>query len=383
MKRKIVVVTGSRADYGILKNTIINISKSNSLELNLVVMGQHLSSKYGNTYKEILKDKINIKKKIYSYIDDDSEKGINQSISLGIQKFSQTITDLKPDIVLLLGDRFEILSAAIATLICRIPIAHIHGGEVSEGSIDESIRHSITKMSHLHFVSLKKYRDRLIQLGENKKHIYIVGALGIENVKKRNLISKKQLQKVLKINFLKKNLIITYHPSTSETNDDFNYRELLSSLSKLKDTLLIFTFPNMDLGSKKLIKITEKFVSSHKNTVLFKSLGYINYLSCLKYVDGVVGNSSSGIIEVPSFKIGTVNIGNRQKGRELNESIIVTKNDNLSISKAIKKLYSSQFIKKLTYVNNIYDKGESSKKITSILEKVKLDNIIKKKFFDL
>lgn len=385
MKRKVCVITGTRADYGLLRWLIFEISKSSKLDLQIIATGMHLSPEFGLTYKEIENDGFLIHKKIEILLSSDSSVGVSKSVGLGLIGFSEAFADLSPDIILVLGDRFEILAATVAALISKIPVAHLHGGETTEGAFDESIRHSITKMSHLHFVAANEYRNRVIQLGENPSNVFLVGGMGIDGIKKSNLLKKEELESSLNIKLKKNNLLITFHPVTLE---EFTAKtqmiELLSSLETLSpETGLIFTMPNADTDGRIIFELVKEFTSSHSNAWHFTSLGQTRYLSCLQFVDAVVGNSSSGIIEAPSFKIGTINIGDRQKGRLKAKSIIDCEPKKTEIIDAFKRLYSSDFQKKLSTIVNPYGEGGASEKIVKILEKVEIQGILKKKFFDL
>ena len=383
--RKICVVTGTRADYGLLRWTIDGIKNSKILELQLIATGLHLSPEFGLTIKAIEDDGYFINKKVEMLLSSDTSVGICKSIGLGTIGFADAINELKPDLLLILGDRFEILAAAISAMTARIPIAHIHGGESTEGVIDESIRHRITKMSHIHFVSTEKYRQRVIQLGENPKNIFNFGGLGIDNIKKLELLSKVELEKRINFKFGEKNLLITFHPVTLEKGSSNNQIDnLLNTVSKLKKTNIIFTLPNADNESRIISDKIREFCKNNPSRYSFyKSLGQLNYLSCLQYVDGVVGNSSSGLLEVPTFKIGTINIGNRQRGRIEAKSIINSNSDKDSIKFALGKLFSKEFKKILADVKNPYGNGGASLKIVSVLEKINLENILKKSFYDI
>ncbi|MDI7166857.1 UDP-N-acetylglucosamine 2-epimerase [Leptospira santarosai] len=385
MKKKICVITGTRADYGLLRWLILEISKSSKLDLQIIATGMHLSPEFGLTYKEIENDGFLIQKKIEILLSSDSVVGVSKSIGLGLIGFSEAFADLNPDIILILGDRFEIFSAAVAALISRIPIAHLHGGEVTEGAFDEGIRHSITKMSHFHFVATSEYRNRVIQLGEDPSNVFLVGGMGIDGVRKSNLLKKEELEFSLNIKFKRNNLLITFHPVTLEgTTAKAQMTELLLSLETLsQETGLIFTMPNADTDSRIIFELIKKFTSSRSNAWHFTSLGQTLYLSCLQFVDAVVGNSSSGIIEAPSFKIGTINIGDRQKGRLKAKSIIDCEPNKEGIMNALKKLYSSDFQKNLSTTINPYGEGGASEKIVKILEGLEAQEVLKKKFFDL
>ncbi|AKP26374.1 GDP/UDP-N,N'-diacetylbacillosamine 2-epimerase (hydrolyzing) [Leptospira interrogans serovar Manilae] len=385
MKRKICVITGTRADYGLLRWLILEISKSSKLDLQIIATGMHLSPEFGLTYKEIENDGFLIHKKIEILLSSDSTVGVSKSIGLGLIGFSEAFADLSPDIILVLGDRFEIFAATVAALISRIPVVHLHGGETTEGAFDEGIRHSITKMSHLHFVAANEYRNRVIQLGEDPSHVFLVGGMGIDGIKKSNLLKKEELESSLNIKFKKNNLLITFHPVTlEESTAKVQMIELLSSLETLSpETGLIFTMPNADTDGRIIFELVKEFTSSHSNAWYFTSLGQTRYLSCLQFVDAVVGNSSSGIIEAPSFKIGTINIGDRQKGRLRAKSIIDCEPKKIEIIDAFKRLYSSDFQKNLSTTVNPYGEGGASEKIVRILEKIDIQGILKKKFFNL
>ena len=384
LTRKICVVTGTRAEYGLLQWVINGIKKSKKLKLQLVVTGMHLSPEFGMTYKEIEKDNYLIDEKLEILVSSDTPTGITKSMGLGIIGFADILSKLKPDILLILGDRYEILTAAVASMIARIPIAHLHGGEATEGLIDEPIRHSITKMSHIHFVAATEYKNRVIQLGENPDYVFLVGGLGIDNINKIKLFKKKELEESINFKFSKKNLLVTFHPVTLESStSEYQMKQLLLALDSLENTNLIFTMPNADTDGRVLLQLVENFVSESSNAVCFKSLGQKRYLSCLNYVDGVIGNSSSGLLEVPSFNKGTINIGDRQRGRIKAESIIDCKPEKSDIISAIQRLYSKDFQKKLRGLKNPYGEGGASDKIVKTLEDISLENILKKRFYNL
>jgi len=360
------------------------IQKSPKLELQIIATGMHLSPEFGLTYREIEKDGSHINKKIEMLVSSDKPNSVSKSMGLALIGFADAFEDIKPDWVLVLGDRFEILSAVTAAMNAGIPVAHLHGGEATEGLIDEAIRHSVTKMSHLHFVSAEEYRNRVIQLGEQPSRVFVVGGLGIENIVRLKLLKRKELEKFLNFTFGEKNLLVTFHPVTLERSTSENQmKELLSVLDDLKATNIIFTMPNADTGSRIIFTLIEGYVKTHTNCKVYTSLGQLGYLSCIKYVDGVVGNSSSGIIEAPSFKKGTINIGDRQLGRLKAKSVIDCKPTKKSISFAIETLYSDSFQKILNNVINPYEQKDSSKKIINILESISDKGILKKRFFDM
>jgi len=381
----ISIITGSRADYGLLYWTIKRLSEDPFFKIQICATGMHLSEEFGLTYKEIEKDGFKIDYKINSLLPSDSGIAISKSIAIGIKKFSDAFEKLKPDLILILGDRYEIYSSAISAMCMGIPIAHCHGGETTEGVIDESIRHSITKMSHIHFCSTNTYKKRIIQMGENPNNIFNVGALGIENINYLKLLSKKDFEKKIGRSIGKKSAIVTFHPVTLDKKpSEKHFNNLLEALDYFKDIFLIFTYSNSDRDGRIINKMIQEFVSKNKfRCVSFKSLGQLNYLSALKHVDLVIGNSSSGIIEAPAFKIPTINIGDRQKGRILAESIISCHCDKDEIIKAIKKGLSKEFRNNLTKVKNPYGNQNSSIEIISILKQIKTEKILEKKFFNL
>ncbi|MDD3375044.1 MAG: UDP-N-acetylglucosamine 2-epimerase [Candidatus Omnitrophica bacterium] len=385
MKRKICVFTGTRAEYGLLAPLMKKIRDDRELCLQTIVSGAHLSREHGFTYKEIIKEGFKIDKKIAIDLNSDTETGVARSFGLGVEHFAKALTQLRPHIVVILGDRYEAFAMATAAMICRVPIAHLYGGEVTIGAIDEAIRHSITKMSHFHFVATKEYRQRVIQLGENSKSVLNVGALGVDNIKELNLLSKKELEQRLGFSFDKRNLLITYHPVTLEKGSEKKSMWiLLSVLNGLKNTRLIFTKANADMGGCVINSLIEDYVRKNRHkAVCFTSLGQLNYLSAMKYVDAVVGNSSSGIIEASSFKIGTIDIGNRQAGRIKADSVISCGLQKASLEKAFRKLYSKRFQEVLLRVVNPYGNGRVASRIVDKLKSIDLDGILKKKFYDL
>ena len=381
---KICLITGSRADYGLLRWVMNGILNSKSLELQIIATGMHLSPEFGLTYLEIEKDGFRIDRKVEMLLSSDTPIGITKSMGVGMIGFADAFSEMKPDLLLVLGDRYEIFAAVSSALVDRIPVAHLHGGETTEGAFDEAIRHSITKMSHLHFVAAGEYRQRVIQLGEHPDRVFQVGGLGVDNICKTKLLEIKELEESLDFKLGKRNLLITFHPVTLEHGTSANQiDELMKALENLDGTHLIFTMPNSDTDGRILFQMIEKFVAKHPHAKAFTSLGQLRYLSCIKYVDGVVGNSSSGLAEVPSFKKGTINIGDRQKGRLKAVSVIDCEPNKVSINNAVQKLYSAEFQDKLSTVKNPYGSGGASEAIINILENVTLDGILKKKFYNL
>jgi GDP/UDP-N,N'-diacetylbacillosamine 2-epimerase (hydrolysing) len=382
--KKILVVTGTRAEYGLLRWVIDGIEQSHLLNLQLCVTAMHLSPEFGLTYKEIEKDGYTIDSKVEMLLSSDTAGGVTKSMGLGLIGFADEFNRLKPDLILILGDRYEIMCAAIAATIARIPIAHLHGGEATEGCIDEAIRHSITKMSHLHFVAAEDYRKRVIQLGENPERVFCVGGMGVDNILKLDLLSKQELEHALDSDLGTKSMLVTFHPVTlEESTAGEQMKELLESLDEFNDYKIIFTMPNADTDGRKIFKLIEEFCLSRNNCKAFTSLGQIKYLSFLKYVDVVVGNSSSGLLEVPSFLIPTVNIGDRQKGRLKADSVIDCPPEKKHILYSIKKAISAEFKESCKLVKNPYGKGGASKMIIKKLEQTDFSNLLKKQFYNL
>lgn len=384
MSRTICVVTGSRADYGLLRWVMEGIRNAPDLELQLIVTGMHLSPEFGLTYREIEKDGFCINYKIEMLLSSDTSVGVAKAMGLGLIGFSDALNQLQPDLLLLLGDRFEIFSVATAAMVARIPIAHLHGGESTEGAFDEAIRHSITKMSYLHFVAAEEYRQRVIQLGEHPDRVFLVGGLGIDSMHHLLLLDRSELEASLDFKFGKKNLLVTFHPTTLENaTSGQQMEELLSALELLEDTNLIFTMPNADTDGRVLIELIKGFVAKHANACAYTSLGQVRYFSCLQFVDGVIGNSSSGLLEVPSFNKGTINIGDRQRGRLKAKSVIDCSPNQQSIIAAIERLYSQAFQLELKTVSNPCRVDGASEKIVRILQDYPVELVLKKSFYDL
>jgi GDP/UDP-N,N'-diacetylbacillosamine 2-epimerase (hydrolysing) len=384
MKRKICVVTGTRAEYGLLYWLMKEIEAEKKLKLQLIVTGTHLSPEFGLTYKEIEKE-FKIDKKIEMLLSSDTSIGISKAMGLAQISFSEAYEELKPDIVVVLGDRYEIFCATSVAMIARIPVAHIAGGETTEGAFDEAIRHSITKMSHFHFTATQEYKNRVIQLGEHPSRVFNVGGMGIENIKRLKLLSKKEFEKSIDFKLNKKNILVTFHPVTLENSTSKEqFQELLDAIDELEDTNIIFTKANSDTDGRVINQMIDEYVSknSHKS-IGFTSLGQLRYLSALQFVDAMLGNSSSGLGEAPSFKVGTINIGDRQKGRIKASSVIDCKPKKEDILKALKKLYSNKFQKTLLNIKNPYGDGFASQEILKVLKNVSLHNILKKSFYSL
>lgn len=384
MTRKICVVTGTRAEFGLLRWVMQEIQETSGLELQIIATGMHLSPEFGLTYKEIEQNGFIIDAKVEILLSADTATGVTKSMGLALIGFADAYARLKPDLIVVLGDRFEIFAAAAAALIAGIPMAHLHGGETTEGAFDEAIRHSITKMSHLHFVAAEDYRRRVIQLGEQPDRVFQVGGLGIDAIKRIALMNRETLEASLDFKLRHKNLLVTFHPVTLETQSSAQQmEELLAALGELEDTQLIFTMPNADTGSRELASMIDAFVATHPNARAYSSLGQLRYLSCMKLVDGVVGNSSSGLAEAPSMVVGTINIGDRQRGRLQANSVVNCQPVRQEIGEAIRKLYSAGFRKSLPNTVNPYGNGGASQKIVELLKDYPLEGILKKSFHDL
>ena len=385
MNRKVCVVTGSRAEFGLLRQLTHKLHKVEAVDLQLIATGMHLSPEFGLTFQEIVDEGFCIDAKIEMLLSGDTKTAVTKSMGLGLIGFADAYENLRPDIVVLLGDRFEIFAAAAAALIAGIPIAHIHGGETTEGAFDEAIRHSITKMAHLHFVGAQEYRQRVIQLGEHPDRVFNVGGLGIDAINSIELLAQVELEKSIDFKLRRKNLLITFHPITLEgsASSAEQMSEMLAALSELEDTGLIFTMPNADTGGKELSVMVDTFARAHDNAKVFTSLGQLRYLSLMKLVDGVVGNSSSGLAEAPSFHVGTVNIGDRQKGRLRAKSVIDCEPNKVSISVALETLYHAEFRLLLGDATNPYGNGGAAAAIVKVLGRISLKDIVKKSFFDL
>jgi GDP/UDP-N,N'-diacetylbacillosamine 2-epimerase (hydrolysing) len=387
MNPKVCIISGSRAEYGLLRNVILPLKISNLLDLQFVVTGSHLSSQHGKTIDEIQNDSLIIDETIEIITNDDSPTGIANSVSKGIIKSAKVLKKLDPDMILILGDRYEIFAVAIAAMFLNIPISHIHGGESTEALIDESIRHSLTKMSYFHFVAAEDYKKRVVQLGENPNRVFFVGGLGIDSIKNTTFLTKKELEERFKLTINKKCLMVTFHPVTLDRkNNQFFLEELLKALEYFTDTTLIFTLPNADSDGHQITKTIKSYINKNPNAYFFKSLGHQGYLSFLQLADGVVGNSSSGILEAPFSGIGTVNIGDRQKGRLKPKSIIDVSDDRESIKNGIIKILSKDFRSSINYQNNPFGIGKAGQSIVKILEQelnIKNRNFLKKEFFNL
>lgn len=381
--RKICVVTGSRAEYGILRTLMQAIKDDSDLELQVVATNQHLSKLQGETYKEIERDGFTIDYKVFMAADDapDNANTTVKAIGRGISGFADAFDALKPDLLLILGDRYEMLAVASAALIYKIPIAHLHGGEITEGAFDDAIRHAITKMSHLHFTSTGAYRQRVIQLGEQPDRVFNVGALGVENVMKTASMSKEELEDSLHFELTSRCILCTYHPVTlSQMSSEQQVVNLLQALDKFKDFHVIFTYSNSDTDSQIIIQRIQEYVDKNPDRCMFiPSLGQRRYFSALRYMKAVVGNSSSGIIEVPSFGIPTLDIGDRQKGRIAADSVIHCGYSAEEIREGLKKVVA--FGHKT--IDNPYYKEGTCNAILKVIKTYPLENLVQKHFYDI
>lgn len=385
--KRIGIMTGTRAEYGLLKSLMQEINKDNDLELYLIVSGMHLSPEFGMTYKEIEEDGFEINAKVEMLLSSDSPAGISKSIGLGVIGFADEFQRADLDMLILLGDRYEALSAAICAMVMRIPIAHLHGGELTEGAIDEGIRHSITKMSYLHFTSTEEYRRRVIQLGENPERVFCVGAIGVENIKKINLMTKEELERSIHFEIDENTVIVTYHPVTLENNTvEEQFLNLLEVLDRNPKIRMIFTKANADTNGRIVNELIDKYAAQNsERACAFMSLGQKRYLSALKYCRIVIGNSSSGIIEAPSFGKPIINIGDRQKGRICADSVINCGYTQQEIQQAMETALTEEFENKARNCRNPYEKENTAANIISVIKDYLLNDKIKLKkgFYDI
>lgn len=385
--RKICVVTGTRAEYGLLSRLMRMIKESDKAQLQVVATNMHLSPKYGNTYKEIEADGFVIDKRV-PIIDETAPNDSHSTVlemSRALSGFADAYSELKPDLLVVLGDRYEILAAAAAALIMRIPIAHISGGDVTEGAFDDAIRHSITKMSQLHFPSTEEYRKRVIQLGEQPDRVFNVGALGVENIKKMPLMSKEEIEKEIDFEINKNTILVTYHPVTlgNRTAKD-DIEDFVAALEELKDIRVIFTMPNSDTGGQFIVDAINDFVAKNpERAKAYKSLGVVRYLSVMRQVAAVVGNSSSGLVEVPSFGIPTLNIGDRQKGRLAADSVYNCAPDRTSVLNGLDMVLSPAFRQKAAETHNPYEKENTAQTIFDVISTYPLEQLNQKHFYDI
>ncbi len=385
MIKKVCVFTGGRAEYGLLKPLLDEINADKKLDLKLMVSGMHLSSEFGLTYKKIEDDGFVCDEKIEIVLSSDTTVSICKSMGLGLISFSEALDRIKPDILIVLGDRFETMVAATSALVSRVPLAHIQGGELTLGAIDDQFRHAITKMSMLHFVTTHEYKKRVIQLGENPETVFNVGAINVDAMKKIQPLEKNELEDQLNFKIGSRTILITFHPITLEKDTSGKYfSQLLGALDEVENLRVIFTKTNADTDGRVINNLIDSYVEKNQNnTVAFTSLGQIKYISALHYVAAVVGNSSSGIIETPTFKVPTLNIGDREKGRVLAKNVLNCKQSKNSIKEAIEDVLSYKFKHSIKGMKNPYDKGETSKNIIKIIKEYKIPSSTKKEFYDI
>lgn len=383
--KKISILTATRAEYGLLKPIIDRLNSVSEFDVRIVVTGAHLSPEFGLTYKEIEQDGIIIDEKIEMLLSADTPSAISKSMGLAMISFADYFEKLMPDILVVLGDRYETLAVCNVAMNQRIPIAHLYGGETTEGAVDESIRHAITKLSYLHFTSTEVYRKRVIQLGEHPDRVFCVGAVGIENIVNQQLKSKEELASSIDFNLDKPYAMVTFHPVTLEDNQSQEqFEALLNVCKKHQNMNFIFTKANADANGRIINKMIDKYLDQHNNAIAFTSLGMNRYLSALKYCEVVIGNSSSGLLEAPSFGVPTINIGDRQKGRLQAESIINCVPTYEDIDNAMKIALSGDFKYKAINTVNPYGDGNTSQKVVATILDYLLNGKIrlKKKFYD-
>ncbi|MCL1139597.1 UDP-N-acetylglucosamine 2-epimerase [Shewanella pneumatophori] len=384
--KKIAVFTGTRAEYGLLYWVIKGLAESKEAELQLYVGGMHLSPEFGKTVQQIENDGFPIAERLEFLLSSDTAVGITKSMGLALISAADSFERTKPDLLVVLGDRFESMAICQAAMVAQIPIAHIHGGETTEGLIDEAVRHSITKMSHLHFTATEEYRHRVIQLGEQPSNVFNFGAPGIDSIKTLNLLSREELSISIDFDVINNPyMVVTYHPVTLSSDGAVeDLKQLLIALREYPDYKFLITYPNADTHGRALIPLLEEFERELQGRVLLiQSLGQLRYLSALKHCDLVIGNSSSGLIEVPTFKVPTINIGNRQKGRLTGDTVINCDGDKDSIQGAIAEALSVSFREKCLRSKNPYGEGDSSRKILNTILTANLDGLVFKSFFDI
>lgn len=383
--KKICVFTGGRAEYGLLRPLLFELKNNKDIELQILVSGMHLSTEFGLTYREIEKDGFICNEKVEMVLSSDTPVAISKSMAIGMIGFSEALMRLNPDILVTLGDRYENMSIVTTAWVCRIPVAHIQGGEKTLGAIDDQFRHCITKMSRLHFTATDEYRDRVIQLGEYPENVFNVGALNVDALKKIKILPKAKLEQEINFSFKGKTALVTFHPVTlqKETSGK-HFQQLLDAIDSIKDLKIIFTKTLADTDGRVINQMIDDYVSSNEDkSVVFTSMGQLNYISALNYIDVVVGNSSSGVIETPSFKVPTINIGEREKGRIIADNVICVDQSINAIKEGLKKAFSSSFIKSLANMQNPYEKPDTAKNIASILVNYNIPNSTGKEFYDL
>ncbi|EAS44630.1 UDP-N-acetylglucosamine 2-epimerase [Photobacterium profundum] len=383
MNKNVAVFTGTRAEYGLLFWLLKDIQNDPQLQLQLLVSGMHLSPEFGETYQQIEKDGFVIDEKIEILLSSDSAVGTAKSMGLGVLGFSDALARLQPDVLVILGDRFEALAAAQTAMIMRIPIVHLHGGEITEGAYDDAIRHAITKLSYLHGTSTEAYRQRVIQLGEAPERVTNVGAIGLDHLKRATFMSVDELSESLNFKLTKPYFVVTYHPVTlGDEAPETTFQMLLDTLDAYPDHQVILTYPNADDGGRRIIPMLEEYARQHPRRVLaIPSLGQVRYLSSIAHATAVIGNSSSGIIEVPSFDVPTVNIGTRQKGRLAAKSVLNTQPTQTSMADAIKVAVTRNYKQRDEQIHNPYGQGDSSAKVIEMIKSLNFEP--SKAFYDL
>jgi len=383
MIKKVTVFTGTRAEYGLLYWLLKDIQDEEELSLQLLVSGMHLSPEFGETYRQIEKDGFKIDEKIEILLSSDSAVGTAKSMGLGVLGFADALSRLSPDVLVILGDRFEALAAAQTAMILRIPVVHLHGGEITEGAYDDAIRHAITKLSYLHATSTEEYRQRVIQLGEAPGRVFNVGAIGLDHLNRGTFLSVEELAVSLNFSLHKPYVVVTYHPVTlADEEPTASFNSLLEALDNYPDVQVILTYPNADDGGRKIIPLLEAYAAKHPQRVLaIPSLGQVRYLSAIKHAAAVIGNSSSGIIEVPAMDVPTVNIGMRQKGRLAAKSVLHCDANTLSISKAISSALMREYKSADEEIDNPYGQGNASQQVISMLKNLKFTSA--KSFYDV
>lgn len=388
MKYKICVVTTTRAEYGILRPLIAAIDEKEDYELQLVVSGTHLSPEFGTTIQEIQKDGFKIARTLDILLSSDSAAAMGKAQGLALISFSDAFAQLAPDLILLLGDRYEMAAIALCAMNFRIPVAHLHGGEITEGAMDDALRHSITKLSYLHFAATKGYARRITQLGEDPERVYYVGALGVENILKLEPLPFEPLANEIGLPLDKPFGLVTFHPATLSTESaSVEIDEVLQALDETREFNYLFTYANADVNGRIINEKIDAFVQAHEGSIAFASLGYLRYLSLMKEAAFVLGNSSSGLVEAPSFHVPTIDIGDRQGGRTMAKSVIHVPVDQAKIKEAIALAKSADFLKKIEHLPSPYGDGHTCERIMAALAEwlpkiTAKDFSLAKKFYD-
>ncbi|EJL74899.1 UDP-N-acetylglucosamine 2-epimerase [Chryseobacterium populi] len=382
--KKLCAVTATRAEYGLLKPLMNAINAHQEFELQLLVTGAHLSPEFGNTYTLIEQEGFYINKKVEMLLSADTGSSIVKSMGLGMIGYADAFSRLNPDAIIILGDRYEMLAVASSASAMKIPIIHLHGGEITEGAYDDSFRHAITKLSHLHFASTESHRERIIQLGEQPQNVFNVGAIGIDNIVNLPLLSKEALEQDLGIRFAKYNYQVTFHPETlADLSAEEQFKVLLQAIKNQKESFFVFTKSNADTNGRIINRMIDEFVTENPHIAkAFTSLGSLKFLSLLKHSNAIIGNSSSGIIEAPSLHTPTINIGDRQKGRMQAKTIINCVVDQLQIEEAIDRTQDEIFMQSIKNLQNPYGNGDTTNKIMKIIESTDFSKLLIKKFYD-